>query len=149
MEQDYLTGSRIQIAFDMDTKKLKDIYSSQSGKDYTNAYSEIRSTMTNMGYEHAQGSVYHSLEAKSRMDVLTDTKQLMKELPWFGECVNKLDYGQLPVIHDLMPEVKEQKEQTLAYKMEKDMPDGDEVLKQMFKESSRPKKKDRFWNKER
>ena len=53
---------RVQIAFDLDTNKLKDVYTKATGKTYTSAYKDIEKFMISKGYEHRQGSVYHSTE---------------------------------------------------------------------------------------
>lgn len=54
-------SKRVQIAFDLDTNKLKDVYTKATGKTYTSAYKDIENFMISNEYEHRQGSVYHSL----------------------------------------------------------------------------------------
>ena len=34
-------SKRVQIAFDLDTNKLKDVYTKATGKTYTSAYKDI------------------------------------------------------------------------------------------------------------
>ena len=48
------------INFDLDTKKLKDIYSKQTKKAYNTAYSDIESFMLDNQFTHRQGSGYIS-----------------------------------------------------------------------------------------
>lgn len=72
-------SKRVQIAFDLDTNKLKDVYTKATGKTYTSAYKDIENFMISNEYEHRQGSVYHSLENKTRIEVVRDIKLFQKE----------------------------------------------------------------------
>lgn len=95
----------IQLAFDLDTNKLKEVYSTQTGKNYNNAYNVIRRFLEKREYQHCQGTVYHSNIGKTRADIITDLKLLQEENSWFGQCVNKIDYGEISELHDLLPEI--------------------------------------------
>lgn len=123
--------ARIQLAFDLDTNKLKDVYTSMTGKEYTRAYYEIRAFLKVRGYEHKQGSVYHSIEPKTRFSLLLDIKLLQRKMPWFAQCVTKLDYGELQKLHDLLPELKKQINRKQAEEMEKELSlfEGKELFK--------------------
>jgi virulence-associated protein VapD len=54
--------SKYLITFDLDTTKLKTLY---HGKNYNNAYYDIRSTLSRRGFENIQGSVYLGQEGIS------------------------------------------------------------------------------------
>lgn len=128
-------SSRVQIAFDLNVKRLKEIYTKSTGKSYTNAYNEIKKFMTARGYEHRQGSVYHSTTQKTRIEVTNDVKLLMDHFGWFSQCVEKMDYANLQQRHDLMCEIKS--EITLAESSEmtidRSLKKGEEALQKMFK----------------
>ncbi len=94
--------SRVSVYFDLDVKALKKIYEPASGHDYTNAYHEIRSFMKKEGYEHEQGSVYHSVGEKNRSDVIRTIQGLQDEKSWLKECVKKMSYARISEEHDLM-----------------------------------------------
>lgn len=130
-------SKRVQLAFDLKERKLKEIYSVQTERHYTHAYKDLRKFLEIRGYEHRQGSVYHSLEGKTRGEILTDLKILQQEKPWFGECVSRLDYGELTKMHDLLPELQNEMQPSLTHKLEKDPVDGAESLKRIFQESSK------------
>lgn len=93
--------SRVSIYFDLDVQALKNIYEPGSGRDYTNAYHEIRSFMKKEGYEHEQGSVYHSVSEKDRSDVIRTVKALQDEKSWLKECVKKMSYARISEEHDI------------------------------------------------
>ncbi|MCI8364227.1 MAG: hypothetical protein HFG34_04695 [Eubacterium sp.] len=93
--------SRVSVYFDLDVQSLKDIYEPLSGNHYTNAYYEIRSFMEKQGYEHEQGSVYHSAGEKNKADVIRTIKGLQEEKPWMKDCVNKMSYARISEEHDL------------------------------------------------
>lgn len=93
--------SRVSVYFDLDVQALKNIYEPASGHDYTNAYHEIRSFMKKEGYEHEQGSVYHSVSEKDRSDVIRTVKALQDEKSWLKECVKKMSYARISEEHDI------------------------------------------------
>lgn len=57
---------RVQIAFDLDTNKLKDVYTKATGKTYTSAYKDIEKFMISKGYEHSR--VVFTIRQKRRQD---------------------------------------------------------------------------------
>ena len=112
-------SKRVQIAFDLDTNKLKDVYTKATGKTYTSAYKDIENFMISNEYEHRQGSVYHSLENNL----------------WFQECINRLDYGELNKVHDLLPEVKDGEQRRNEKNVEiNPLEKGQENLQNMFQQ---------------
>ena len=126
---------RVQIAFDLDTNKLKDVYTKATGKTYTSAYKDIENFMISKGYEHRQGSVYHSIKNKTRLRVVRDIKLFQKENLWFQECINRLDYGELNKVHDLLPEIKDGKQLRNEKNVEiNPLEKGQENLQNMFQQ---------------
>ena len=92
---------RVSVYFDLDVESLKKIYEPMSGHNYTNAYHEIRSFMKKEGYEHEQGSVYHSVGEKDRSEVIRTIQGLQDEKSWLKECVKKMSYARISEEHDL------------------------------------------------
>lgn len=105
-------GSRVSVYFDLNVESLKSIYEPMSGHDYTNAYHEIRSFMEKEGYEHEQGSVYHSVSEKDRNDVVRTVQGLREEKPWMKDCVNKMSYARISEQHDLTVILQDMEELT-------------------------------------
>ena len=142
----------VQIAFDLDMNKLQKVYSLQTGKNYTNAYYDIRKFMTSKGYEHRQGSVYHSIVEKTRLNVVRDIHEFQENNKWFSECVNKIDYASLEQQHDLLPDIKQNANVLVECEIEKDPTKlGEEVFKKMRGNSKNELKLDikKDWNMER
>ena len=128
-------SKRVQIAFDLDTNKLKEVYTRMTQNSYTNAYKDIQKYMLSKGYEHRQGSVYHSIKSKTRLRVVRDIKDFQKENAWFQECVNKLDYGLLEEVHDLLPEVKKDLKPIKDKSLEQNpLEKGEAVMQDMFRQ---------------
>lgn len=108
--------NRVSIYFDLDTKKLRDVYERTKGVSYTNAYLDIRRYMENEGYVHEQGSVYHSIDGKTNMDVIRCITEFQEKESWFANCVKKISYAQIGEKADLLPAlgcVKKQRKQKL------------------------------------
>lgn len=126
---------RVQITFDLDTNKLKDVYTKATGKTYTSAYKDIEKFMISKGYEHRQGSVYHSTEKKTRLEVVRDIKGLQKGNVWFQDCINRLDYGELNNVHDLLPEIRNEMQLRSEKSVEiNPLEKGQENLQNMFQQ---------------
>lgn len=143
---------RVQIAFDLDTNKLKNVYTKETGKTYTSAYKDIEKFMISKGYKHRQGSVYHSIKNKTRLRVVRDIKLFQNENLWFQECINRLDYGELNDVHDLLPEVEDGKQPRNEKNLEINPKEkGEEYLQKMFREYNKkhPMCKEKFKGLER
>lgn len=108
--------------------------------------------MTSKGYEHRQGSVYHSIVEKTRLNVVRDIHELQENNKWFSECVNKIDYASLEQQHDLLPDIKQNANVLVECEIEKDPTKlGEEVFKKMMGNSKNELKLDikKDWNMER
>lgn len=81
----------IAINFDLDTKKLKDVYVSLTGKKYNRAYYDIKSFMKKNGFSHRQGSGYISKEPMTEMTATLAVKKMGNLMPWLKECTKKID----------------------------------------------------------
>lgn len=130
--------SRVSVYFDLDVKALKNIYEPASGHDYTNAYHEIRSFMEKEGYEHEQGSVYHSVGEKDRSEVIRTIQGLQDEKSWLKECVKKMSYARISEEHDLMGVLQDMGE--LSRNGMERVPDLKDIFDKQRKESQTPTK---------
>lgn len=89
---------RKAINFDLDTKVLKKYY---PGKNYRDAYSDIKRFMEKSGFEHRQWSGYISLKKLSINNVFSLSQKLSKAFPWLKKCVNHFDVTDIGEQHDL------------------------------------------------
>lgn len=86
------------INFDLDTKSLKEHY---PGKNYREAYADIKSFMEKEGFEHRQWSGYNSKEKLTMQDIHILTIKLDMTFPWLKKCVNRFDVTDIGEQHDL------------------------------------------------
>ena len=64
------------INFDLNTQALKEYYPKG---DWHNAYADVRDFFEANGFEHIQGSGYHSVEAMSEAKAMAVIYQMTKE----------------------------------------------------------------------
>ncbi|WP_407396701.1 hypothetical protein [Anaerovibrio sp.] len=82
---------KIQIAFDIDTKVCRKIL----GKNYNKIYKDIQIFMEDHGFEHRQGSVYHSINPIKRMKINGIIKKLIKEMPYIKKCIRDITQARI------------------------------------------------------
>jgi virulence-associated protein VapD len=91
------------IVFDLDTATLEKTYHVAS---FTNAYSDIRSTLRDYGFTNQQGSVYFG--DVSKVDAVTcvlSVMDLAKKYPWFAPSVRDIRMLRIEENNDLMQAV--------------------------------------------
>ena len=76
------------INFDLNTQALKEYYPKG---DFFEAN----------GFEHIQGSGYHSVEAMSEAKAMAVIYQMTKEFPWLNYCVNVCTISDVPELFDI------------------------------------------------
>lgn len=91
-------AQRKGINFDLDTEALKECYPKG---DWHNAYGDIRACFEKNGFEHIQGSGYHSRNAMSEMAAMAVIYQMIKELPWLNSCVRICTISDVPELYDI------------------------------------------------
>lgn len=79
--------TRKAINFDLDTKKLKEVYP----KAYTNAYYDIREYLEDIGYKHRQGSGYISVFEKTIPKASQDLINMGNTFSWLKSCIKRVD----------------------------------------------------------
>lgn len=86
------------INFDLDTEALKKYYPKG---DWHNAYNDVRSFFERNGFEHIQGSGYHSIKAMSEAKAMAVIYQMTKDIPWLNYCVSVCTISDVPEIYDI------------------------------------------------
>jgi len=133
---------RKSLNFDLDTKKLKEHYSS---KNYTEAYNDIKKFLLKNGFEHRQGSGYISKEAMTRIAVTSVIKEINIKYPWLYPCCKTLDYYDVGKEHSGL-EILENINKDMALKINKIK---EKDIKQTYKISNyQPKSKTKNKNKD-
>lgn len=94
MERKYFKA----LNFDLDTHRLKEYY---SGKNYRQAYGDLRRFFKHHQFSHRQGSGYISDTKLATADIYDLMDELSQTLPWMGVCVNKIDVTNIGRQHDL------------------------------------------------
>ena len=89
---------RKQITFDLDTGVLKQIHGE---KNYTKAYSDIRSFMESSGFEHIEGSAYASKSVMSNFDVLKVIDKLKEKHKYLDKSVREIHQTDIDNIHSI------------------------------------------------
>lgn len=106
------------INFDLDTEALKEHYIKG---DWRNAYHDIRNFFKENGFEHIQGSGYHSLMPMSESDVMSIVYRMTKEFPGINYCVRVCTLSDVPetfnISHVFVREA-ERLDEAMAFTME-------------------------------
>ena len=92
------SGQKKGINFDLDTNALKIHYTEG---DWRNAYHDVRNFFKKNGFEHIQGSGYHTLMPMSEPDVMTIVYRMMKRCPWINYCVSVCTLADVPEAFDI------------------------------------------------
>ncbi len=96
------------INFDLDTDALKKYYSEG---DWHKAYYDIRGFFERNGFEHIQGSGYHSVMPMSEAKAMTVIYNMTKEFVWLNYCVNICTISDVPELYDISHVFKEKQRQ--------------------------------------
>ncbi len=86
------------INFDLDTESLKVYYPK---RDWHNAYKDVRQYFTNNGFEHIQGSGYHSIHIMSETKAMAVIYKMTKTLPWLNFCISVCTISDVPELYDI------------------------------------------------
>ena len=95
------------INFDLDTNKLKNVYSTATGHDYTNAYKELGSFFHKIGFDWRQGSSYVSKKSLTIADVTSIISLAKNNFFWLADCTKKIDVTDIGKQFDLTPLFKD------------------------------------------
>lgn len=98
---------RKAINFDLDTKKLKEVYCTTNNPlEYLKAYKEIKTFMKENGFSHRQLSGYSSDKPMSKTQVERFVEKLTDEFPWFAQCVSRFDVTNIGKQYDMMKKIQ-------------------------------------------
>lgn len=89
------------ISFDLEQKALDKYYS----KSRRSAYREIGDFLHRSGYEHMEGSVYHSIKNQSPIDFYNMIEDMAEQLPWVKDCAKEMHRTVIPL--DEIVDIKE------------------------------------------
>lgn len=98
------------ISFDLEQKAIDKYY----GKSRRNTYREVGKFFQKNGFEHVEGSVYHSMKGQTNADFVKMIISMGEQLPWIKNCVKEMHRTIIPA-----DEIVDMKEILLA--TEKDM----------------------------
>lgn len=87
------------IAFDLDMDTLSKTYGNQS---YNNAYTDIKNTLAQFGFNRQQGSVYFGLDADAVKTVIA-AQTLAQKYAWFVPSIKDIQMLRIEENSDLMP----------------------------------------------
>ena len=92
------------IAFDLDTKALKEVYTKS---DWHNAYNDINSYLDEKGFKHSQGSVYDSTTKFSDEGLGKLIEKMCEKITWLPQCVKSIRGYDQPVMIDYTLQLKD------------------------------------------
>ena len=90
------------INFDLEIKRVKEIFNSNSPYIYLKAYQLVSKFLKSNDFKHRQFSGYISSKKMSDAEILNIAYKLNDELPWFSKCVKKFYVTDVGEQHDLM-----------------------------------------------
>ncbi len=79
-----MARGRKQIAFDIDTHRLRAVYGSSS---WERGYEDIKRFMGKAGFQWRQGSVYVSDSGIAEMEVAKAMSTMIFKYPWLNLCM--------------------------------------------------------------
>ena len=85
------------IHFDMDTKALEKYYPKES---WRMAYDDVRGFLEQRGFEHEQGSGYHSVKPMTQAEAVDVLEEMINEYPWLNKCVRICTVADVPITFD-------------------------------------------------
>ena len=93
-----MAKSKKQIAFDLDTNKLKEYYPTEN---WQNAYYDIKTFLKKNHFEHTQGSVYTSKNNITFANVINIIKKINLEFSWLNVCMKDCKVSNVPKQYSL------------------------------------------------
>jgi virulence-associated protein VapD len=92
------TEIRQGIHFDMDTKALEKYYPKPS---WRKSYDDVCKFLEENGFEHEQGSGYHSILPMKRATAVRIIRKMIKKHSWLNKCMNVCTIADVPVTYDI------------------------------------------------
>ncbi|MDR2105597.1 MAG: hypothetical protein LBP51_07585 [Deferribacteraceae bacterium] len=86
------------ISFDLDTGQLQKLYTGS----WQNAYSDIKKTLLNLGFDWQQENVYFGSNINAVQCVLA-AQTLSQTYTWFKACVRDIRMLRIEELNDLFP----------------------------------------------
>ena len=85
------------IHFDMDTKALEIYYPKAAWRA---AYEDVKTFLIDNGFEHEQGSGYHSIRPMAQAKAVDILDNMLTTYPWLHKCVRICTVADVPATYD-------------------------------------------------
>lgn len=102
--------SRKAFHFDLDDKRLKSLYPSDSVTGYKRAWNDIRLFMEKNGFEHTQYSGYETVDGMSYYEAYSIFENLQATFPWFVESAQVATVTEVGERHDILTHLLQMKQ---------------------------------------
>jgi len=93
-----MDGVRQGIHFDMDTIALEKYYPKAAWRA---AYDDVKGFLGKNGFEHEQGSGYHSVKPMTQADAVIVLGKMLDAYPWLHKCVKICTVADVPATFDV------------------------------------------------
>ena len=113
------SSQRKGINFDLNTEQLQKYYPVSAS--WRNAYTDVKAFFESNGFEHIQGSGYHSKEAMSEAQAMAVIYKMIKALPWLNYCVKVCTISDVPELFDISLVFEREARELEAKKKRKDI----------------------------
>ncbi len=90
--------TRYSINFDLSMEKLRENFSETNPE---RAYALIAKFLNDEGYEHVQGSGYHSADKIILQDNIDTLAGMHKEFPWLQKCIKSIYLTEIGDIYNV------------------------------------------------
>ena len=96
------------IAFDMDTKALRDAWNANGGspRGWRAAYPQMGEFLSRYGFTWQQGSLQFSSADTDPVTVVLAVQEMTKQFPWFAPSVRDIRMLRIEENNDLRPAVE-------------------------------------------
>lgn len=107
-----MAHNRKAFNFDLDIKKLKQLYPSPSGSNtsYNNAWNQIQTFLQANGFEHRQYSGYETVRGMSYAEAYNVLENMQEKFPWFKDCAKVAVLTEIGKRHDVLEHLNRVKE---------------------------------------
>jgi virulence-associated protein VapD len=99
--------SMYAIVFDFDTDTLQQTYPTENWRD---AYRDVRTFLTQRGFEWRQGSAYFGNDSIDAVRCITVVQRLSRKYPWFVPSVRDLRMLRIEENNDLKAALEDEED---------------------------------------
>jgi len=121
------------IHFDLDTAALQRYYPKGA---WRSAYDDVRTFLIHNGFEHEQGSGYHSIRPMTQVEAVNILDEMLVTYPWLHKCVRVCTVADVPKTFDFSNMLDKNADVPMRDDLFKQS-----LLKKIKAQKSRPKQK--------